>query len=266
MLDTEHEKLRHELLVQATTTAAERIGAMAAERAVPLEKLREDQLVLAFNDALEAGCKDTHSGLHVRREHGSPPPGFPKHRRFDAALLSGDSASPVAVLDYKWLGDAHSSPWDAAACVLDLFCLGATVEAGLASSAYFVLGAPRKGKRGDLAKLIEAVGFPFTAFLTREELESFAEDWWLRWHRGGDSGYESATPPPVPEELELRPKIFRYVPDASDERAWLLCCVRVAASAPHVVEARARYRAQIEKKQQIEARLLVNIKRKFLRV
>ncbi len=259
MSDTKEDKLRYELLVEATTMAAEQIAGMAAERSEGLHRLRKDQLAVAFNGALGAACESGQPSMRVQREHESPPPGFPKQRRFDAALVSSDTGSPAAVLEYKWLGDAHSCPWDAAACVLDILCLATTVEAGLAPAAHFVVGAPRAGKRGGLAQLLATLE-ALMPFVTTAELESFAGDWWLRWHRGGDSGYESSTPPQVPAQLELRPKIVRDIAHAEDDQPWRLYCVQVRPVAPHVIEARAKYRAHTEKKKQIEAELLANAK------
>lgn len=257
MSDTEEDKLRYELLGEATTTAAQRIAELAAARSARLHELRERQLVLVFNEALEATCRKKHAGMGVRGLHVNPL-GFPENRP-DAALLTGETGPPAAVLEYEWLSDAECSPWYAAACVLDLFSLGATVEAGLARAAHFVVGAPREGNRGGLAQLLATLE-SLTPFVTRSELESFAPDWWLRWHRRGDSGYESPTPPQVPEELELRPKIIRDIPPAKGEQPWRLYCVQVRPVAPHVIEARAKSRAQMEKKKQTEAELLANAK------
>lgn len=257
MPDTEDDKLRHELLVQATTTAAQEIGRIAAERSERLDQQREKQLVLAFNEALESACKDRHSGMSVWGLHMNPP-GFPEGRRPDAALVTDP---PAAVLEYKWLGDAEFSPWYAAACVLDIFSLGATVEAGLAPAAHFVVGAPREGKRGGLGQLLATLE-SLTPFVTRSELESFAHDWWLRWHERGDSGYESSTPPQVPEELDLRPKIVRDIPHAENDQPWRLYCVQLKPVGGRVIEAHTRYRAHTEKKKQTETEteLLANAK------
>lgn len=257
MSDTKEDKLRFELLGEATATAAQRIAELAAERSERLDQLREDQLVLAFNTALDAACRDKHAGMGVRGLHVNAP-GFPKNRP-DAALVTGEAGPPAAVLEYKWLGDAECSPWYAAACVLDIFSLGATVEAGLAPAAHFVVGARREGNRGGLGQLLARLA-SLMPFVTRAELESFAGDWWLRWHRRGDAGYESSTPPRVPEELELRPKFVRDIPHAEGEQPWRLYCVQVRPVASHVVEARAKYRAHLEKKQQTEAKLLANAK------
>lgn len=249
--------------MQATTTAAQQIGRIATERPERLNQLREKHLVLAFNEALEPACKDKQSGMSVRRLHMHPT-GFPKGRP-DAALVTGATGPPAAVLEYKWVGDAECSAWYAAACVLDIFSLGATVEAGLAPAAHFVVGAPREGNRGGLAQLLATLEC-LTPFVTRFALESFAPDWWLRWHRRGDSGYESFTPPQVPEELDLRPKIVRDIPHAEDDQPWRLYCVQVRPVSAHVIEAHTRYRAHMETKKQTETELLANAKARLAEI
>ncbi len=134
-------------------------------------------------------------------------------------------------------------------------CLWAPPCKRTGSGSHLVLVVPREGTPGGHARLIATLTEVFAVFVTKAELESFAGDWWLRRHQAGDSGYESATPPQVPEELELRPKILRPIPHAQNDQPWTLYCVQVRPVAAHVIQARASYRAQIEKKQQLEAKL-----------
>ncbi|MDQ2761293.1 MAG: hypothetical protein M3Y17_12930 [Actinomycetota bacterium] len=201
--ELDDDQLRHELLSKAATMAAEQLAEIAAERSQTLHRLGEEDLALAFNNTLARMGKLTAPGMHIRPEHESSPPGFPS-QRFDALCFS-DPDRPAAVISYKWLGDAS----DVAACVFDLLSLGATAQAGLVPAAHLVLVTPPEGKPGDHARLITGLTEVFSVFVTKAELESFAGDWWLRRHQAGDSGYESATPPQVPEALELRPKILR---------------------------------------------------------